>query len=255
LIRTASASIRPPTRSRHEDPAFQDERREAFGGEAAGSRWGPRQSRPTARGRAMRSRLTARPIPSCVGHATANWFEMMLRRHVGRDVLKPGEQLDGDAIWRKARALFYPPREGGVGWAIDGPRVPGRPRARPPCPRVRGLCAVHMDVGMISRMLRTEPVLQGTAVHAGWQHPSPESGQIPFKMPDPKAGHATCIVGVLEQDGEPYVLFQNSWGANPGAWAATGCSGPTSGNSVFWARSRCASCRTTGLPGTGGVTF
>ena len=59
-------------------------------------------------------------------------------------------------------------------------------------------------------------MLQGTAVHAGWQHPSPESGQIPFKMPDPKAGHATCIVGVLEQDGEPYVLFQNSWGKSWG---------------------------------------
>jgi hypothetical protein len=154
-------------------------------------------------------------FPSCVGHATANWFEMMLRRHVGRDVLKPGQQLDGDAIWRKARAMFYPREKVESGGLLmdHGFRAAIALGLLPPD---SGVMCVHMDVGMISRMLRTEPVLQGTAVHAGWQHPSPESGQIPFKMPDPKAGHATCIVGVLEQDGEPYVLFQNSWGKSWG---------------------------------------
>jgi hypothetical protein len=153
--------------------------------------------------------------PSCVGHATANWFEMMLRRHVGRDVLKPGEQLDGDAIWRKARTLFYPREKVESGGLLmdHGFKAALALGILPPG---SGIMTVHMDVGMVSRMLRTEPVLQGTAVHKGWQSPNPANGQIPFDLPHPQAGHATCIVEVLEQDGEPYVLFQNSWGASWG---------------------------------------
>lgn len=153
--------------------------------------------------------------PACVGHATANWIEMMLRKHVGRDVFKKGQQIDGDAIWRKGRQMFYPREKVEAGGLLmdHGFRAAIELGILPPD---SGVVCVRLDVGMISRMLRTEPVLQGTAVHRGWETPDPKNGQIPFKLPDPQAGHATVIVGVLEQDGDSYILFQNSWGAQWG---------------------------------------
>jgi hypothetical protein len=149
--------------------------------------------------------------PSCVGHATANWVEMMLRKAHGRDILKPGQQIDGDAIWRMARKMFYPSQKVEAGGLLmdHGFRAAIELGLLPPD---SGVMQVRMGVGFLSRMLREEPVLQGTAVHKGWENPDPKNGQIPFNLPDPHAGHATCIVGVLEQKGEPYILFQNSWG-------------------------------------------
>jgi len=154
-------------------------------------------------------------FPSCVGHATANWLEMMLRKSVGRDVFKPGQQIDGDAIWRKGREMFWPKERLDAGGLLmdQGFRAAIELGILPPD---SGVMTVHMDIGMVSRMLRTEPVLQGTAVHNGWNRANPQNGQIPFELPNPHAGHATCIVGVLEQDGDVYVLFQNSWGKNWG---------------------------------------
>lgn len=149
--------------------------------------------------------------PSCVGHATANWLEMMLRKHLGRDVLAKGEQIDGDAIWAQGRRMFYPREKVEAGGLLmdHGFRAAIALGILPPD---SGVMSVHMGVGFISRMLRDQPVLQGTAVHRGWERPNAQNGQIPFELPDPHAGHATCIVGVLEQKGEPYILFQNSWG-------------------------------------------
>ena len=151
----------------------------------------------------------------CAGHATANWIEMMIRRHVGRDALKAGDQIDGEAIWRRARKMFWPkePVEGGGLLLEQGFHAAIAMGILPPD---TGVMLVNMDLGMVSRMLRTEPVLQGTAVSKGWNMPNPENGQIPFDLPNPRAGHATVIVGVLMQQDEPYVLLQNSWGAKWG---------------------------------------
>lgn len=154
-------------------------------------------------------------FPSCVGHATANWFEMMLRFKLGRKAIPAGKQIDGDAIWRKARKMFWsrePLEDGGL-LMDQGFRAAIELGILPPN---SGVMQVRMDVGMLSRMLHTEPVLQGTGVHRNWSAASRQNGQIPFDLPDPNAGHATCIVGVIMQDGEPYVLFQNSWGADWG---------------------------------------
>jgi hypothetical protein len=150
-------------------------------------------------------------FPSCVGHATANWIEMRLRRIHGKNILKPGEQIDGDAIWAKARRMFYPTQKVEAGGLLmdHGFRAAIELGLLPPGSGVMG---IRMGVGFLSRMLRDQPVLQGTGVHKGWERPDPRNGQIPVLLPDPNAGHATCIVGVLEQKGEPYVLFQNSWG-------------------------------------------
>lgn len=154
-------------------------------------------------------------FPSCVGHATANWIEMMLRRALGRAVLKPGQQIDGDRIWRRARAMFFPREKVEAGGLLmdHGFKAAVDLGILPPD---TGVMTVHMDAGMVSRMLRTEPVLQGTATHRGWERPDGQNGYIQPALPDPYAGHATVIVGVLQRDGEDYILFQNSWGATWG---------------------------------------
>lgn len=150
----------------------------------------------------------------CDGHATANWVEMMLRRHVGRSVFADGEQINGEAIWRHARKMFFPnePVEGGGLYLEHGFLAAIDMGILPPD---SGVTTVHLDIGMVSRMLRTEPVLQGNAVHNGWSR-AKSNGQIPLDLPNPKAGHATVIVGVLKQGDHYYVMFQNSWGATWG---------------------------------------
>lgn len=150
-------------------------------------------------------------LPACAGFATANWIECMLRARQGRQCLKPGEQIDGEAIWRKARKMFWShEKEDDGGLFMDqGFKAAIALGILPP------ETVVSMrDVGIaeLSVILRRQPVLQGTQVSVAWNNPSKVNGQIREAMPDPLGGHATCIIGVLEQDKNLYVLFQNSWG-------------------------------------------
>lgn len=152
---------------------------------------------------------------SCVGESTANWLEIMLRKHLGRDVFKDGQQINGEAIWRQGRKMFYPKEsiESGGLLMDHGLRAAIALGILPPD---TGVVTVHLDVGMLSRMLRNQPVLQGTGTHDNWAAANRENGYITPRLPEPYAGHATVIIGVIEQDAEPYVLFQNSWGAKWG---------------------------------------
>ena len=152
-------------------------------------------------------------FPSCVGHATANWLEMMLRRELGDSILGKGEQIDGDAIWKRGREMFH-------GGSLDGGLL--MPQGflaaidlgiLPPGATVVTLAP---SVAAVAKRLSTSPVLQGTAVHEGWNEPDPSNGQIPLLLPNPFAGHATCIVSVTKQGDNSFLPFQNSWGAGWG---------------------------------------
>lgn len=156
--------------------------------------------------------------PSCVGHATANWLEMMLRRYVARDVISTDEQIDGDAIWRKGRQLFW-------GGTLDGGLLVDQgflaAVALGMLPQQAMPLRIASTVAAVSQELLQSPVIQGTAVHDGWSFPSPENGAVPFQLPDPFAGHATCIVAVgraeSDEDALKYAVpFQNSWGSEWG---------------------------------------
>lgn len=151
----------------------------------------------------------------CVGHATANVIEMIIRRYVNPLAFKEGEQLNGELIWRKARQMFFPnePVEGG-GLMVDHGFHAARELGILPPDVVIG--SYTMGLGALSRILQEVPVVQGTAVHDGWGHPDKENGQIPFDLPNPYAGHATALIGVLLKNGNPYPLFQNSWGKDWG---------------------------------------
>lgn len=167
-------------------------------------------------------------FPACAGFATANWVEIMLRKTHGHAILKPGEQIDGMAIWRKARRMFWahePVDSGGL-FMDQGFRAAV---ALGILPQDTVVEMVNLGVADLSRKLCDQPVLQGTTVSKAWSDPNPQNGHITFAVPEP-GGHATCIIGVLEQENNHFILFQNSWGERWG-WHGYGML-----RSDLWAR-------------------
>jgi len=154
-------------------------------------------------------------LPACAGFATANWIECVIRREIGHNAIRPREQIDGEAIWRKARQMFWShePVDAGGLFMDQGFRAAIELGI---LPRDTEVVASRMSVSTLAAELRKTPVLQGTSVSNGWTNPSRENGQIPDVLPDPNGGHATCIIGVLRQEDTDYVLFQNSWGPSWG---------------------------------------
>lgn len=153
--------------------------------------------------------------PSCVGQAWANWLELMLRCYVGRGVLAPGEQIDGEAIWRRGRELFW------GGTLDDGLYLSHGFHAMLDLgilPPGTELVQVAQDWRSIGRALLHTPLVQGHVVHEGWLHPDPRNGCLDH-APAPVgngAGHATLCVGRLVKDGQRYRAGQNSWGTSWG---------------------------------------
>lgn len=155
-------------------------------------------------------------LGACVGYAWATWFEAMLRKHVGRGVFSPGEQIDGEAIWRKGRRMFWanePEEDGGLllehGFEAAlalGILPPGSKLAR--CRRI--------DVAALSQNLMECPLVIAAALHDGWNFPQPESGFIRRMKGDPWQGHAIVLGGLTHQRGEPFYMIPNSWGTGWG---------------------------------------
>lgn len=153
-------------------------------------------------------------LPACAGFATANWIECMIRKRIGHDAIPRGRQIDGESIWRKARQMFWahePVGAGGI-YVEHGLKAAIVLGILPPDTQI---VSSDMDIGQLAATLRCAPVIQGTNVWSGWNHADRTNGQIPDDA-ERGGGHATCIVGVLEQDGQHFVLFQNSWGGDWG---------------------------------------
>jgi hypothetical protein len=157
--------------------------------------------------------------PSCVGQAWANWLELMLRRYVSRTVLKPGEQLSGEQIWKRGRELYH------GGDLRGGLKIPqGFVALRdlgfiPPDSR---LIEIAPDWSSVGAALYATPLVQGHHVHAGWQTPAPQSGCLDHQPAPTRADgyHATLRIGRLVQDRTRFYLSQNSWGPS---WGWHGC--------------------------------
>ena len=151
---------------------------------------------------------------SCVGHSWANWIECMLRRKIGLDAIPRGMQMDGQAIWRRGRELFWEGKLNGGLFLDQG-------------------CLAAVDLGILSpsakpvrvdrvisaqalQLVKT-PLVVGNAIHAGWFDPSPENGCIDHApRPDGTGYHATLRVGILYQGNCWYFAGQNSWGSDWG---------------------------------------
>lgn len=153
--------------------------------------------------------------PSCCGQAWANWLEMMLRRYIGRDALKTGEQIDGYAIWKRAREIFYNGNLAGglfLGQGFLAAMDLGL------FPEGTILVDVEPSLEAIHEQLRISPMVQGHIVTDGWYEPNPQNGCLDHsKLPKPgDGGHATCLMGLDAGESTDFIVSQNSWGGDYG---------------------------------------
>jgi len=150
---------------------------------------------------------------SCVGHAWANWLEMMIRRYIGSSAIPAGMQIDGEAIYARARELWWVPVKGGgiyleqgFGAMLEMGII--RPESR--------LMHVGASRNEVASALQRTPLVQAHQVHDGWFHANPTSGLIDHR-PAPEPGdeyHATVLItlGITPGYHVPYRVSQNSWG-------------------------------------------
>lgn len=156
--------------------------------------------------------------PSCVGHATANLIEHLLRAWDKRAIPK-GYQIDGDSFWRRARQMFWRGPDGDVRYndglllhqAIEAAVDLG---ALPPGTEWK---KVPPDLIDFSEALVKSPILQAHFVSDSWEHPA-ANGQIfaPMRFDPFTGGHATLALEIIPQGENFFVLSQNSWGADWG---------------------------------------
>ena len=153
---------------------------------------------------------------ACVGYAWAGWMESMIRKHVGRDALAPGEQIDGEAIWRAGREMFYPrDRVEAGGLLLEHGFEAAVALGILPRGSVLVRCRSN-DAVALSLVMRGNPLVIAQALHDGWNFPNAESGFIRRATGDRLAGHAILLSGVTKQRGDPFYYISNSWGTGWG---------------------------------------
>ena len=153
--------------------------------------------------------------PSCCGQAWANWFEMMLRRYVGMAALQPGEQIDGYAIWKRAREMFYDGKLTGGLFLGQGFAAMVELGIVPPDTTIIDL---YPHIAILIEALQSTPCVQGHIVSKGWYEPSPVNGCLDHsKLPEPRdGGHATCLMDPTRKEQWIFLASQNSWGPDYG---------------------------------------
>lgn len=155
-------------------------------------------------------------LGACVGYAWATWMEAMIRKHVGRHAIAPGWQIDGEAIWRTGREMFYRGErveDGGLLLEHGHEAM----LAMGILPRGSQLMRMRRnDPTAISLVLRGNPLVIAQALHRGWNFPEKESGFIRRDKGNAWEGHAICLAGVTKQRGEPFYYIANSWGTSWG---------------------------------------
>ncbi len=162
----------------------------------------------------------AQELPSCVGHATANWIEVMLRLTHGRQILGNREQIDGDLIYHRGRELFFPDQPGGGLMLSQGFRAAIDLGILPPDTVV---VAVPPTLRDISQALLTGPMVQGHVISKDWRFAHYSNGALPsrYKPNIFDGAHATLLIGVWVRDNVVMIPFLNSWGAQWG-WNGVG---------------------------------
>jgi hypothetical protein len=154
---------------------------------------------------------------SCVGHAWANWLEMMIRRYQGSAAIAKGMQIDGEAIHRRARELWWGGTLSGGLYLEQGF---GAMQAMEIIPPESRLVNIGSQLQFVAEALKKTPIVQAHHVHEGWLRADKTSGLIDH-LPAPTANdmyHATVMVALGNAvDGTPYRVGQNSWGSTWGS--------------------------------------
>ena len=157
--------------------------------------------------------------PSCVGHAWANWIEAFVRFHINPLGIPKGKQIDGEAIWKRGRELFWGGKMNGGLYLSQGFHAAKDLGFLPPDSK---LVAVGQDWDSVNAALQTAPLVQGHVINKGWFRASTQSGCIDHEArPDRSGAHATLLMATLEQPDTAGNLIRwrvclNSWGPDRG---------------------------------------
>ena len=146
-------------------------------------------------------------LGSCVGHATANYVEAVLRSVLGKSVFRSPMQINSEAIYHKGREMFWKGQPGEGLLLHQGFQAAQELGIVPPG-KIRD---VALDLRSISRQLRDTPLVMGQMIHRGWSSASTENGLIKSSRAK-LGGHAILMTAILRQAGETFVQFLNSWG-------------------------------------------
>lgn len=150
--------------------------------------------------------------PRCESYSTSNVIEMLIRRHVGRDAIPVGMQVNPDPLFIAGRAATAP-TEG----LDDGGLPLGTSLAQAVAlgllPASTEIITVELTAAAIVAQLQTAPLVCGEIIHDGWWTPSRANGCIPWNgYPGQVGGHATALLAVDAADpGNPGICIQNSW--------------------------------------------
>lgn len=158
-------------------------------------------------------------LGACVGYAWACWLEAMIRKHIGRHAIASGWQIDGEAIWRTGREMFYRGErveDGGLLLEHGHEAM----LAMGILPKGSQLMRMRRnDVSALSLVLRGNPLVIAQALHKHWNWPRKESGLISRGKGNSWEGHAICLTGLTKQSLTDYYYICNSWGTD---WAWQG---------------------------------
>ena len=149
--------------------------------------------------------------PACVGFSVANVLEHLLGRRLPKN-----KQLDGIAIWKRAREMFWHGKmDGGLfaHQAIDACKDLG---ILPPESQYR----VIRGWGAINAALMKAPLLQAHHVHNGWNKASMITGCIDHSFAPTRSDgwHETVLIGMEVKENQLYLHSQNSWGKRWGKY-------------------------------------
>lgn len=153
--------------------------------------------------------------PSCAGHGLGNFKEIMLRRYKGIDTFGTMEQIDGDAIWFRARKMFY---AGNMDGGLYIPEAFAAAMAMGIFAPGSMLMTIPRREAMHSPQFELTPFIDGHDV-SGWVNhgTNQENGQVfQGSYPDGTGGHCTVDVSRMDQDGQNFWQILNSWGVKAG---------------------------------------
>lgn len=152
--------------------------------------------------------------PSCCGHAWANWMMMMVKRYVGKSDMQPDDQIDGYAIWKRGREMFWNGNMDGGLYLSQGFLAA---QDLGIIPAEAQLVKIENEPMSISQALLSTPLVCGNFTNPGWYNPSTENGCLDHGADREKGmAHATTMIGLLVQSNAVsttvFTLSVNSWG-------------------------------------------
>lgn len=148
---------------------------------------------------------------SCVGEGWSNFLEIVLREYVAPSAIPDNRQLNGYAVWWKAKQLYY---KGVLSGGLQIPEGFEAMKALGWIPEDTLLVEVGDDwISQGVAMMET-PLVVGHMVTQGWFNPDPKNGCLDHAPVSNRTsgGHCTCRVGRHLHNGIRFYSGLNSWG-------------------------------------------